>query len=437
MGVPVPRQILGPVVASIAILGSNPGNAPAQLVGGELRVNTYTTGEQRSARLASISPESFVVVWAGFDDSGSEHPIFGRLFDQEGRPLGPEFRVSSYTSAFHWGPAVASNSSGRFVVVWSSYEPSGPQEEVFGRIFESTGEPIGEDFQINTYTPGNQSWPAVGISASGEFVVVWSDDEQQDDDWGVFGRRFDEVGVPIVDEFPVSAQTSDMQQRPAVAADDDGGFVAVWQSYGQDGSKWGVFGRRFDSAGDPVGSDFQVNTYTTQSQSLPSVAVTEVGEFVVVWQSYQQDGSEWGIHGRRFDVTGAPVGSEFQVNSASLLSQYYPFLAIDEVGQFVVVWSGSYQPGADAHVFGQRFDGSGIPYGDEFRINADTLSSQSLPAVAAISAGRFAVAWDRLYQNESSFDVFERIVTMAVFSDGFEDGDAGRWSATAASASLP
>jgi hypothetical protein len=75
-------------------------------------------------------------------------------------------------------------------------------------------------------------------------------------------------------EFPVNSYTLGGQQRPAIAIDSTGGFVVVWQSgvdmaadrrfvvawaSPQDGAGYGVFARRFDAAGTPLASEFQVN----------------------------------------------------------------------------------------------------------------------------------------------------------------------------------
>jgi len=54
--------------------------------------------------------------------------------------------------------------------------------------------------------------------------------------------------------------------------------------------------------GNPVGPEFRVNTYTTGSQFLPSVASDPTGNFVVVWQSANQDGSMQGIFGQRYNL---------------------------------------------------------------------------------------------------------------------------------------
>jgi len=48
-------------------------------------------------------------------------------------------------------------------------------------------------------------------------------------------------------EFQANTHTSNKQENPAIAIDDSGNFVVVWNSYLQDGSSNGIFGRRFDS----------------------------------------------------------------------------------------------------------------------------------------------------------------------------------------------
>ena len=68
----------------------------------------------------------------------------------------------------------------------------------------------------------------------------------------------------------------------------------------------------------PVGSEFQVNTYTTSGQQYPAVAADGAGNFVMVWESFGQDGEFGGIFGQRYDTTGAPFPGRVPVSGASL-----------------------------------------------------------------------------------------------------------------------
>jgi hypothetical protein len=166
----------------------------------------------------------------------------------------------------------------------------------------------------------------------------------------------------------------------------------VWDSVGQDGSGDGIFGRRFTSAGAAAGAEFQVNTYTTNDQFAAAVAADAEGDFVVVWHSEDQDGSDRGIFGLRFTSAGAAVGTEFQVNTYTTYEQGAPRVAADADGDFVVVWQGHLGYGY-FDVFGQRFTSAGAAVGAEFQVNTYTTSDQYLPEVAAAGDGGFVVVW--------------------------------------------
>ena len=57
----------------------------------------------------------------------------------------------------------------------------------------------------------------------------------------------------------------------------------------------------------PVGAEFLVNTETLSDQQLPSTAMDADGDFVVVWESIDQDGDDWWIFGQRYAVDGTPA----------------------------------------------------------------------------------------------------------------------------------
>ncbi|MHC4423947.1 MAG: hypothetical protein ACYSWR_04690, partial [Planctomycetota bacterium] len=60
--------------------------------------------------------------------------------------------------------------------------------------------------------------------------------------------------------------------------------------------------------------EFAVNTRTSYDQADAAIAMDANENFVVVWKSYLQDSSSWGIFGQRFDANCEAVGDEFQIN---------------------------------------------------------------------------------------------------------------------------
>lgn len=425
------RKALFCAGAALLAVSSQTDRLTAQLLGPEFQVNSYTPLGQYETSVALDSFGNFVVVWSDFSQEGGSagSGVFGQGFDTAGSPLGGEFHVNSFTPDLQRYPAIAASGPNNFLVVWDTNGQDGSARGVFGRRFTAGGLPAGSEFMVNTYTTGYQGPPAVATDSNGFFVVVWGGQGLTDTS-GVFGQRFNVAGSTVGGEFRANTSTSGNQQEAAVAADGLGNFVVVWASGGQDGSNYGVFGQRFDSVGTPFGGEFQVNTYTTNAQREPAVAADGAGNFVVAWLSYGQDGSNWGVFGQRFDSSGVKAGSEFRVNSHTTSSQFIPEVAADSAGNFVVTWA-SYQDGSDSGVFARRFDAGGAAVGAEFQVNSYTTQGQRRPKVGTNGSGNFVVTWQSYGQDGSSFAVVGRRMTTTVFDHGFETNPPF-WSATTA-----
>jgi methionine-rich copper-binding protein CopC len=266
----------------------------------EFLVNTWTTYSQGYPRAASFSDEGFLVVWQSWTQDGSDFGVYGQRFDKDGNKVGLEFQVNTWTTGDQQYPSVAALSDGGFVVVWESVGQDRNGYGVYGQRFDKDGNKVGLEFQVNTWTTGDQRYPSVAALSDGGFVVVWESVGQDGSGYGVYGQRFDKNGGKLGDEFRVNTWTIDCQWFPSIASLADGGFVVVWESVGQDGDGYGVYGQKFDKDGKEVGSEFQVNTWTIDYQWFPSIASLAKGGFVVVWQSLGQDGGGNGVYGRIF-----------------------------------------------------------------------------------------------------------------------------------------
>ncbi len=106
-----------------------------------------------------------------------------------------------------------------------------------------------------------------------DFVITWQDDSGEDGNGtGVFGQIFNATAAKVGNEFQVNTYTTGNQGSPTVSSLSNGNFVVTWtDDSGEDGSAWGVFGQIFNATGAKVGSEFQVNTHTTGNQDVPTV----------------------------------------------------------------------------------------------------------------------------------------------------------------------
>jgi VCBS repeat-containing protein len=222
---------------------------------------------------------------------------------------------------------------------------------------------------------------------------------------------------PIANEFRLNQATAGDQGQPTITALADGGFIATWQSSGQDGSGLGIYARRFDASGAPVGNEFQVNTTTDFDQETPSVVSLKDGGLVFVWASgiseFQasqgvtgnpQDGNLRGIVAQVYDADGNAVGNEILVNTETAGDQRYARVAATENGGFVVTWTTNTTVD---DIKAQRFDANGGKIDGEFQVNTFTTDYQSHSAIAALPNGGFIVTWQSFDQTAGDhYDVY-------------------------------
>jgi len=261
------------------------------------------------------------------------------------------------------------------------------QAEITAQIYDETGSTIGGEFQINTYVNNPQTHPSIASLANNGFVVIWQSYGQDGDGWGVYGQIFDKDGNKNADEFQINNYTSSFQQFPSITTLGDGSFVVVWESFGQDvgdsAYKGGIYGKRYNSDGSVLNDEFQINSYTYDKQIDASVAALNDGGFIVAWTSSDQDGY-WSTAAQRYDANNNRIGGEFRLDSNRDGAQTNPIVTGLNDGGFVAVWN-SWSDG----VYGQRFDENGNIVGAEFKVSNNTTKNPS--SINSLTDGGFVV----------------------------------------------
>jgi hypothetical protein len=349
--------------------------APASLLaqfpmGPEFRVNTYTTGTQRRPA-ASTWGDGFVVAWESDGQDGDQEGIFAQEHNWTGTPIGPEFRANTYTTSSQHGVSVEAGQT-NLVFVWQSEGQDGDLGGVFAQRW--SGGPTGGEFRVNSYTTSSQGAPAVGVDGAGNFVVVWASLGQDGSDSGIFGQRYASSGAPLGGEFQVNTYTAGFQGHPSVALDNDTDtFVVAWEGQGASDQPFGIYAQQYFGNGTPIGGELRVNSYTTGDQRYPRVNAGN-GGFLVVWESDGQDGSGSGVF----------TYGDFRVNTYTTGSQNRPALWSRWFGNNVWVWQSDDNQDPQGGVFGQFAYGTG-PILSEFRANTYTTGTQDEPVVARAS----------------------------------------------------
>jgi len=204
-------------------------------------------------------------------------------------------------------------------------------------------------------------------------------------------------------EFGVNSYTTNTQFVPSAAMDADGDFVITWSGAGQ-GDGTGVYAQRYNAAGVEQGSEFRVNTSVEGAQDGSSVAMNPSGDFVIAWGG-AGSGDDNGVFAQRFNAAGVKQGGEFRVNTYTIREQGVGRVAMDSDGDFVIAWQSYGQGGGLYGVYAQRYNANGVRQGPEFQVNTDIGHTRG-PDVGMNRDGDFVVAWTSDSQTAGRAGVF-------------------------------
>jgi len=377
------------------------------------QVNTYTTSTQSAPAMARLAGGGYVTLWQSSGQDGWDYGIFGQRFAADGTRVGNEFRVSDYTPYNQTEVAVTGLNDGGFVAVFRGQYRDDSGDAVVGQRFDANGLKVGAEFVVNTSSSGNQYQPAITALADGGFAVAWYSDGSRDGEYyDVFFQRYDAAGNAVGTETrantPISGNVTAAQYEPAITQLTNGDILVAWRGdSAQDGSGSGILAQRFSDTGAAIGSEFRLNDYTASDQVAPQLIPTTSG-FVAVWSSYYQDGSYWGVYARLFNADGSPASNEFRVNDTSYHYQWQASVANLANGGFAVTWQGYNSSTGYYDIYTQQFDDAGNRIDGETRIDSGNGHDEE-PQVLGLDNGNFVVSWSGNSDGDGSA-ILQRIV---------------------------
>jgi hypothetical protein len=341
---------------------------------GTFRVNQQGAGDQENPRVALLKNGGAVFVWQG-GQKGFQHIYAAFVNANNTFVTNKDILVDTFTNNFQINPAVTTLTNGNVVVVWGSFDEAGSTslQDVYGRIFSPTGQPVSDEFLVNQFTSYNQRTPTVAALPNGGFVVAWvseqervvgapnpvsvTPNQQQYPSVDIYARLYNGIGRSQGNEFLVNTDSNPCA-NPDVAAGSDGDFMVTWDakdSTSPTANSLDVYARSFTSTGAGSGSTVvRVNSYLYGDQYAPRIGSLGT-DYLVVWTSLAQDGSREGVYGQFLHENISTVGGEFRVNTTTVSSQMQPVVTSDGAEQFLVVWTGFTGVPYSFDLFAQRY----------------------------------------------------------------------------------
>ncbi|UYV38289.1 hypothetical protein N4R57_04150 [Rhodobacteraceae bacterium D3-12] len=135
------------------------------------------------------------------------------------------------------------------------------QPAILGRVFDQSGNALGDSFMISSDAPDWEARPAATAMPDGGFVVTWYNGDVSA--W----RRFDADGVAVTDDIDLDARYYDT----AAAAMEDGGVLITARYISSGSVGYTTYAQRYDENNEAVGEmfvatsrrvpDYEINYY--------------------------------------------------------------------------------------------------------------------------------------------------------------------------------
>jgi len=364
----------------------------------EREISGSSPGNQKQPSVARSIDGISVVVWNDDRDGNGIGNIYARGFDREGCELFPEFMVHAAASGDQAQPSVAINQTGAWVVAWSDDSDGNGVHQIKAKRFNANGQAVFSQITVNQDAFGDQQDPKVALADDGEFVVVWRDTANNQNH--IEARRFNAAGDPLSSDILVSG-TSPEARNPAVSMNQQtGDFLTVWEDDANQNQIYEVKMRGFSSGGAERIPLTTVNTNSAGQQVNPAVAVNNSGDFVVVWQDDVDNNGSYNIRGRGFNAAGVQTVTERTVNQYLTGDQKFPVVATNRDGSFVVAWEGNRIPTAQTQntppdhkdIFARTFYRDGSPRdAADITLSRVSTGEQTAPAIATDGSKNYLV----------------------------------------------
>ncbi len=264
------------------------------------------------------------------------------------------------TSAYDLiAPAIATLSTGQFIIGWSTNPDSSYNSSIDGQTFSASGTASGSTpISISTGT-GAYYAPSITALANGHYATAWADEDTGDVDQTVDGGSQSAVFAGT------SSVVAESANPVSVATLSNGNYVTVWNEDNYNTGTSNIYAEIYNSSGQSQGAAFLVDTATTDFADNPTVAALSNGGFVVTWKAFDDSSALASVSASTYGTldSGDPTAGDFG--------------------------------GADGMgIFGRRYSSSGTAIdATPFQVNQYSANNQDSPDVVGTSNGGFAAIW--------------------------------------------
>jgi hypothetical protein len=193
----------------------------------DMLINSQVGKDQRTPIIATLSNSNFVVVW---DSQETTFKVLAQIFDSSLNKVGDEIYIGTKDGGGTMPYVIDLISKNRFVFFWQNLKAG----EINFRIHDYNGKPVADTIKANTFDSYyiiDYANIRVASTSSGNFLITWQMMITSISDWDISGRLFDSDGKLLTDDFKVSDLNGTNESFPSVCTLTSDNFVVAYHGH--------------------------------------------------------------------------------------------------------------------------------------------------------------------------------------------------------------
>ena len=309
-------------------------------------INKESSGDQINSSVAANNTGNMVFVWEddssnadGNDSTGKNaHDIHGRIFKPGGCFPTADIVINADTAGHQYDPDVAMDKDGNFVVVWTDDTDNNGSTQVYMRGFKADGSQRWARKVVNSVKTRDQYQARIAMAADGTFAVSWTDTREAKDKPQIWVRGFKADGSELFAERAVADTAAGERIKSDIFMDDSKNIVVTWQDDNDGNGTYQIYMRLLKADGTNKTKVLTVNSDSAGQQAGPSIGGKRDGsKFIISWTNYAKGADKYDIMARTFDANGKQIDKDFTASTTAGKNQNSQ-VCMDNNGNAVIAW---------------------------------------------------------------------------------------------------
>jgi Ca2+-binding RTX toxin-like protein len=219
-------------------------------------ISAGVPGNETDTNVLALPDGRALVTWTTILADSVQATLFGRFINSDGTAGAPQFSLLPLFERDHTDAALTVLANGWIMMAWRVQEPD-LDDNIHVRVLNAEGAVITSDRIVNSTLAGNQLNPAVTALPDGRALIVWENTDNETGVHDLYGRLVDASGFPLGSDFLINSSVGIEERAPDLMTLADGRVVATWSAFNWTTGSSEIFSRilSFNPATEGTASD--------------------------------------------------------------------------------------------------------------------------------------------------------------------------------------